>query len=360
MVASVVLIGGLVYAVDTAAERAKQVAAVDKEFNDAYEKFGKAMESAKTEKDRNAALKLQPNVAAYIQKLLPVLKADAKDDAAFTALCWVIDHDEDDANAPQVFAWLEEHHRTKPTIVRVLWSVEGVSPPAEKFIRAVIKDNTDKTAQGVGHYQLANLLQNKVENGTLNEEAIAKANTEAEQLLTVVNAKFADLPASNQPGDMEKLGAAAKKRLFELQNLAVGKLLPEFTGKDLDDKPRKLSAYKGKVLVIDVWATWCGPCRALIPHQRELVKKHKDAPFALLSISGDDNKADLTDFIKKEPMPWDHWFNGQGGIVEAWNIQAYPTLFIVDAKGVIRGKNVRDPHELDKLVDKLVAEAKGK
>ena len=65
--------------------------------------------------------------------------------------------------------------------------------------------------------------------------------------------------------------------------------------------------------MLDIWATWCGPCKAMIPHEREMVERLKDKPFALVSISADEKKKTLTDFLAKDTMPWTHWWNGSGG-----------------------------------------------
>src|SRR5206468_11276449 len=138
-----------------------------------------------------------------------------------------------------------------------------------------------------------------------------------------VVAKFADVKAGRGT-----LGDTAKSELFELRNLGIGKTAPEIESQDLDGKKVKLSDLKGKVVVIDIWATWCGPCRGMIPHERELVKKNADKPFVFISVSADEAKEDLTKFLKDEPMPWVHWFSGtEGGPVKAWNVHAFPTFY---------------------------------
>jgi thiol-disulfide isomerase/thioredoxin len=145
-----------------------------------------------------------------------------------------------------------------------------------------------------------------------------------------------------------------------LKDLYVGAVMPELTSKDLEDKDVKLSDLKGKVVVVDVWATWCGPCKAMIPHSKKLVEKLKGKPFVLVSISADAAKADLTDFLKKTEMPWTHWWNGEkGGVLKTLGVTYFPTIYVIDSKGVIRFKDVRE-EEMDKAVETLLKEMETK
>ncbi|MBY0228278.1 MAG: TlpA family protein disulfide reductase, partial [Gemmataceae bacterium] len=157
---------------------------------------------------------------------------------------------------------------------------------------------------------------------------------------------------------MKEIAALRKTAAGDLKmkDLFVGAAMPELKSETLDGKEERLSKYKGKVVVLDVWATWCGPCKAMIPHERELVERLEGKPFALISVSFDEEKETLERFLEKERMPWVHWWNGKrGGIGEALAIRSFPTIFVLDGKGVIRFRGVRGK-AMDKAVDRLLAE----
>src|SRR5947208_5528817 len=95
---------------------------------------------------------------------------------------------------------------------------------------------------------------------------------------------------------------------------------------------------------------------AMVPHERSLVKRLEGKPFALLGIDLDSDKAALKKAEEKNKITWRSWFDGRGGpISDKWNIRFLPTVYVLDAKGVIRYKDVRDK-ELDEAVDMLLKE----
>jgi hypothetical protein len=96
----------------------------------------------------------------------------------------------------------------------------------------------------------------------------------------------------------------------------------------------------------------------MYPHERSLVKRLENKPFALLGINSDPDRAELKEVMKKEQITWRSWWDGgstSGPIAKKWNVSGWPTIYVLDYKGVIRYKNVRG-ESMDKAVDTLLKE----
>jgi thiol-disulfide isomerase/thioredoxin len=185
------------------------------------------------------------------------------------------------------------------------------------------------------------------------EEATAKFAVAIGKLMKL-GAEFPDVNVSTRLG--ESVAEAARKKIDFINNMTVGKQAPDFECELLDGKKAKLSDFRGNVVVLNVWATWCSPCKAMIPHERELVERMKGKPFKFVSLSVDDTKETLTEFLKNEKMPWTHMWNGpDGGFVDQYQIQSYPTIYVLDAKGIIRFKHVKG-EQLDHAAETLLKE----
>jgi peroxiredoxin len=99
---------------------------------------------------------------------------------------------------------------------------------------------------------------------------------------------------------------------------------------------------------------------AMVPHERTLVKRLEDKPFALIGVNFDENKAVQKKTEEENKMTWRSFFDGRRGpIGKEWRIEYLPTIYVIDHKGVIRYKDVRDK-EMDKAVDTLLKELEEK
>ena len=98
----------------------------------------------------------------------------------------------------------------------------------------------------------------------------------------------------------------------------------------------------------------------MYPHERSLVKRLEGKPFAIIGVNSDADRTALKDVLKKENITWrSFWDEGStdGPIARRWNVHGWPTLYLIDAKGVIRYRDLREEKALDKAIDDLVAEA---
>jgi AhpC/TSA family len=149
---------------------------------------------------------------------------------------------------------------------------------------------------------------------TIKKADKAVISSESEALLERVISEYGDVPF---PAGWDKakrrgktLADQARLKLDTLRNLTVGKVAPDIQGEDINGKRMRLSDYRGKVVVLVFWGTWCGPCMGLIPHEKALVERLKDRAFALLGINSDTDREKLQAAIEKEGIAWRSWWDG--------------------------------------------------
>lgn len=126
--------------------------------------------------------------------------------------------------------------------------------------------------------------------------------------------------------------------------LVPGAVFPEFSEKDVQGKPVSVAAYRGKVVLIDFWATWCGPCVAELPNVLKTYQKYHSQGFEIIGISLDQEKEKLESFLKQKGIPWQQYFDGEGWgnkLAVKYGIESIPATFLLDGQGKIIGTDLR-------------------
>ncbi|MBK0402917.1 AhpC/TSA family protein [Adhaeribacter sp. BT258] len=180
--------------------------------------------------------------------------------------------------------------------------------------------------------------------------------------LTLINPEeqyaFADsmLAVYKKTQPESKYTKALNERLSKLGNVTVGSMAPDITLPTPDGGTQSLSSLKGKYVLIDFWASWCGPCRRENPNVVKMYNKYKDKGFEIFGVSFDQSKEKWVEAIAKDKLTWPHvsdlkgWESAAGKL---YNITAIPHTVLIDKEGKIIAKNLRGAALEAKLAEVL-------
>ena len=229
----------------------------------------------------------------------------------------------------------------------------GGSRPFDDFLEKMASAAADPVVRATARYFFAAVLAERVslpsadpvERESNRERAMELAvgmstGVEDEEFVRKVSIGGEDVPTT--------LAQAEAALVHGIRHTLVGSTVADETAQRLDGTGDNLSAYTGKVVLMDFWATWCGPCIAALPTMRDLADAHPEERFEILGISVDAELDTVTEFMEDEPMPWAHWHVGVGSELGLkWNIAGYPTYVVVDADGVILSRG----HDLEAAME---------
>ena len=157
----------------------------------------------------------------------------------------------------------------------------------------------------------------------------------------------------------ERLGNAELANEYRLKAdpvlALIGKTVPDFSAIDLDGNPISLEQYRGKVVLLDFWAVWCGPCIAEMPTVKAVYNSYKDEGFDIIGISLDTDEDRLRDYLKENHIPWRQVFSGEGWkspVAQQYGIRAIPAPWLIDKDGTLITHRARG-----EALERLVAEA---
>jgi hypothetical protein len=259
---------------------AQQYQALQKEYSDALTDFSKAYQAAKTQEERNKIFQEKyPNAAKFAPRFLALAEKNPKDAVAVDALVWVVNTvrqaggGKDNPRARAV-AMLQKHAASDKVGLVCQGMANSADKESEAFLRAVLEKNPKKDIQAQACLGLAGNLKQRLSlrqqlesqpemvqrlEAFLGKDAVeelrkedpTKVSKEIEALYDRAVEQYADVKTLQGT-----IGDQAKKELFEIRFLAIGKQAPEIEGEDGDGKKFKLSDYRGKVVLLDFWGNW--------------------------------------------------------------------------------------------------------
>jgi peroxiredoxin len=249
---------------------------------------------------------------------------------------------------------------------------------ADEAAQEMIAEAKDPKATAIAHEERATVLMREAATKNKNE-IYAEADKEFKAALTAYSnfpeAVYGDglaLAHMNQDDAakaqfegfiaMSKDNSAMQQRAqryADKPELARARMAPAFSVTTMDGKRLSLDDLQGKVVLIDFWATWCGPCREALPHIRQIAQKFQDQPLVVLSVSLDNDEAKWKDFVAQNNMTWLQYRDGgfQGSLSQLFNVDAIPHTFTIDAYGVLQDEHIGDGSIEGKL-KKLCAQAR--
>ena len=306
-----------------------------------------------------------------LENLDPNLDPESKMNAAKALI-----HDKIARLHPAVNEFLKRYpqdpHHWNAELLRVLFlrGEEGISD-----------EDVNKTLRQISQAPDAPADVKRQARGALLQDTLEKSDPAAglteplDKELTSYEKDFPDDPAGGQlvtlrlhllqntPGKIDaelatlskspnKSTAEAATKQLDMRTKPLELKFTALDGKDVD-----LSKLRGKVVLLDFWATWCGPCMAKLPEILALQKKFRDKDFQLIGISLDQDKAALEETLKTKGMDWPQYFDGKGwqnDIAARFGVQSIPAAWIVDKQGLVH--EVDPESDLDAEVAKLLAD----
>lgn len=315
---------------------------------------GKSLEEAE------AALGLaKPDAKGAIEAALSIAEADPVDDLGFLALRFAfyelrsVEGSELDHYQDLVFGHLKAHYVNDLRLdVMLLGLVRMGGEPGVDLVDEVVATSDHRQLRARGAFWSATERLMQVDDLRSSPEERAEVRAEVTRMAQLVADEYSDVEVfRGEPG-----GEAIEPVLYALENVTVGATLPEATAERVGGDQESLSLYRGNVLLLDFWATWCAPCIASLPDVERLQALLKNRDFQVITISIDENVELVEEFmVERMDLPYVNWFVGEeSDLYDDWAIQGVPTYIAVGRDGAVLGRS----HDVESLYE-VILEATG-
>lgn len=265
----------------------------------------------------------------------------------------------DDVVAPDQFKEIAdiivERHATSPKLANfceLLGALDWSPPwaqPFESHLRRIIEVNNDRFVRCSAKIALASIVQ----------ESGESRQPEAAKLFEEFLAEF-DGKVEYHAAEIEKMYRGRAERAIKvIRSHGLGRQAPETIGLDLNGKQMALTDYRGKVVLVSFWATWCYPCMKMIPYEKELLRRFDQNKFAIVGVNGDTDHEAAREAVEEHQIPWrsfQHSNDRQTQAIGRWSVPGFPTFYLLDSNGIVRRRWLGEPPlaDLTATVERLI------
>ena len=232
-----------------------------------------------------------------------------------------------------------------PLRLKQVNGMSSVFVPGKTFITDLVETLKDPLARATARYFAASYLIQSANNQQIDAEERIAQQDRAEELATGLSAGI-----ENETFVLTKQGAdgtevpmtyadAEAELLYSLDSTMVGSVVSDVRARRVDGTEDSLAAYAGRVVLVDFWATWCGPCLEAFPKLREMVDKLPKERFQIIGVSVDEELDTVTGYLADNPLQWVVWHVGdESEIVRRWRVTGFPTYVLIGPDGTIINK----------------------
>ncbi|MYF05123.1 MAG: TlpA family protein disulfide reductase [Holophagales bacterium] len=233
---------------------------------------------------------------------------------------------------------------------------ESSRPATDRFFEELASEAEDPVLRAAGRYYLALGRMAAVNAEALSED---ERTARKEAALDAAEGLSAGVEDEALLFGM-RMGAgtfadAEADLIRSIRHATVGSVVADLSGSRMDGVEEALADYRGRIVLLDFWATWCKPCIAALPTLRELVADLPADRFVLLAVSVDAELETAVEFMEEEPMPWVNWHVGMTSeLTKVLDVSAFPTYMLLDEQGRILARTSSLPDDFLALIEETV------
>jgi thiol-disulfide isomerase/thioredoxin len=301
----------------------------------------------------------KPDSGKAYENALDVMTSDPTDDLGFMAIEFCMKFTAKGEPlykcTEQALTYLDRYYISDPRMKEIaLILARAAGDRGEAILDKVIANGTSRDLRAEAAYCLVEEKHNEVDDATLSAAVRAARREKMLRLAHLADQQYGDVIVWAEKPAREEI----KPFLFSLEHLSLGDTIPDMQVQRVDGTKDDLRNYRGKVVLLDYWATWCIPCvQSFRESVGPLKKELQGRPFEVITLSIDQKPAMVDTFTKNVmPLPFVNWFIGMDSpYYRPWGLAGVPHYYLIDKNGVIRA-NTFEAETLLETARKLAAE----